>query len=218
MRGLAAAMLGAFVGWVLVAAALLKLMEGRDALAMAIRKYELVPVEHVRAAAAVLPPLEMALGVGLIVGVSISMAASFSSALFAAFAVAIAVNLKRGRADIPCGCFGVATSHRLSWGLVIRSGALAVLSMIIGLLAITGTDRSLLIGASFQGLTPADRVLAGAAGGAVLATLSLCRSILRLWASFVSEKRYSHRYVAAGDTPVETISGAIVLADQRRPR
>ena len=61
-------------------------------------------------------------------GVSRQAALVGLAALVSAYAVAIAINLLRGRHDIDCGCGGA--SHPLSWGLVARNMVLAAAAIL----------------------------------------------------------------------------------------
>ncbi|MEQ6901377.1 MauE/DoxX family redox-associated membrane protein [Nocardioides sp. YIM 152588] len=76
-----------------------------DASIAAVRAYELLPGNTAEAVGLVLPALEIAVGLALILGVFARGAAVLSALLFAAFIVGIASVWARG-IEIDCGCFG----------------------------------------------------------------------------------------------------------------
>ena len=93
-----------------------------------VANYRLLPESAVRPIARVLPPLELALGLGLLVGrPRTPVFESVAGVLLVLFAAAMAVNLLRGRRYIECGCFQSAMRQTLRWALVIRNCVLALL-------------------------------------------------------------------------------------------
>ena len=92
-----------------------------------IANYRLLPRILVIPAAALLPPLELALGLLLLVGVAQDWAALGTVLLLAVFAAAMAINLRRGRTHIDCGCGQSFLKQSLSWTLVARNAVLAAL-------------------------------------------------------------------------------------------
>jgi hypothetical protein len=92
-----------------------------------IANYRLLPRMLVIPAAALLPPLEMALGLLLLAGFARAWTGLAATLLLALFAAAMAVNLRRGRAHIDCGCGQSFLAQRLSWTLVGRNAALVAL-------------------------------------------------------------------------------------------
>jgi len=57
-----------------------------------------------------------------------------AAALFALYALAMSVNLLRGRSDVDCGCGGpYAARQTISWSLVIRNLVLTVVALTGGL-------------------------------------------------------------------------------------
>lgn len=85
--------------------------------------YELLPVSLLGPVARALPWLEMALVFGLLVPVSRPLAAMAAACLLVIYALAMAVNLMRGRSEIDCGCGG--SPQALSGWLLLRNGVLA---------------------------------------------------------------------------------------------
>ncbi len=71
----------------------------------AVRAYELLPASVAEAVGYLLPPLEVVVGIALVLGVLTRGAAAVSAVLFLAFIVGIASVWARGM-EIDCGCFG----------------------------------------------------------------------------------------------------------------
>lgn len=95
-----------------------------------VRNYRLLPELAVRPVAFAMPPLEAAIAVGILVDPVRFYAALGAFALLAAFAVAMGVNILRGRRYIECGCFRTALKQRLSWWLVGRNGVLMAMAVL----------------------------------------------------------------------------------------
>jgi uncharacterized membrane protein YphA (DoxX/SURF4 family) len=91
-------------------------------LAGVISNYRLLPAALVPVASWLLPPVELAIGIALLVPSSWS--ALGAACLLVGFSVAIITNLARGRIHIDCGCFQSELRQELGWGLVVRNGAL----------------------------------------------------------------------------------------------
>lgn len=92
-----------------------------------IANYRLLPRVLVMPAAALLPPLEMIAGVLLLCAMAMPWTVPSAIALLALFALAMAINLKRGRAHIDCGCGQSFLAQTLRWTLVARNAVLAAL-------------------------------------------------------------------------------------------
>lgn len=114
------------VGLVFLLAATQKAMHWRI-LPGVISNYRLLPQGMVWPAAALLPPVEMILAI-LLLSAQIrpwpSLAAMAALLLFAA---AMAVNIKRGRGHIDCGCGESFLRQTLNRALVARNGLLVAL-------------------------------------------------------------------------------------------
>lgn len=93
-----------------------------------VANYRLLPDALNRVVAWALPPAEALLAFALILGLP---GAEFgAAALLCVFAAAMAINLKRGRTHIDCGCFDASLRQTLSWPLVVRNGLLALLLIV----------------------------------------------------------------------------------------
>ncbi len=95
----------------------------------AVRAYGLLPRRLVRPVGALLPPLELAGGLLLGLGIATSVVASLLAAALTVFAAAVALNLARGR-TIDCGCFGWIAERRITWLTVARNLLLIVAAAI----------------------------------------------------------------------------------------
>jgi hypothetical protein len=91
-----------------------------------VANYRLLPESLVPAFALLLPPVELAVAAALLFVPSFWPAVGAASLLIL-FAVAMAINIRRGRRHIDCGCFQSALKQTLSWILVARNAGLAVL-------------------------------------------------------------------------------------------
>lgn len=92
-----------------------------------VANYRLLPQALVRPVAYLLPPVELVLAVGLIAPGTRPAPAVATAALLLVFALAMAVNIARGRTQIDCGCFASSLKQYLSWTLVGRNLALVAL-------------------------------------------------------------------------------------------
>ncbi len=107
-----------------------------------LRDYRLLPEFLVRPIAMLMPVIELTLGLGWISGLSPRATALASAVLLAMYALAIAINLMRGRIYIDCGCgFGTSTGEEqaLSSSLVARNILLIGLAL-LPLAPTTGRD------------------------------------------------------------------------------
>ena len=92
------------LGGVLLVAGLLK-YQHLDKSQMAVRAYELLPIALANFLGIVLPYLEIAVGILLIIGAAVRVSAAISALLMFAFSIGIAQAWARGL-SIDCGCFG----------------------------------------------------------------------------------------------------------------
>ncbi len=114
------------IGLIFLLAAIQKAQHWR-LLSGVIGNYRLLPAWAVAPAAALLPPLEMLLAILLLSAQLRPWPALAAIALLLLFAAAMAVNVRRGRTHIDCGCGQPYLSQALSGALVGRNLVLAAL-------------------------------------------------------------------------------------------
>ncbi len=110
------------------AAAVMKL-RALDEFIGVVHNYRLLPEAMVRPTAYLLPPFEGMVAAGLLVEPTRPYAAAAAAGLLIVFAIAMGVNLMRGRRNIDCGCFASVLKQRLSWGLIGRNMVLLALAL-----------------------------------------------------------------------------------------
>jgi hypothetical protein len=115
---------------VLGAAALSKL-RALDEFVGVVHNYRVLPEPLVRPVAYALPPFELLLAAGLLLEPIRSLAAAAVAGLLAVFALAMAINIGRGRIEIDCGCFANALRQRIGWRLVVRNVVLIALALLV---------------------------------------------------------------------------------------
>jgi uncharacterized membrane protein YphA (DoxX/SURF4 family) len=93
-----------------------------------VANYRLLPHALVAPAACLIPPAELLLGAALFSGFGPPWAELGAGALLLIFALAMGINLRRGRRHIDCGCFQSTLKQTLSWTLVTRNVILASLA------------------------------------------------------------------------------------------
>ncbi len=110
--------------------------------------YQLAPAMAVRALAAFVPCLELALGLWLLIPGTGAAPALATAALLACYAIAIAANLLRGRRSIDCGCG--ARAQPLGEGLVVRNAVVVAIALAAALpangRALVGLDAATIVG------------------------------------------------------------------------
>lgn len=88
--------------------------------------YEIIPANLVAPLSLVLVLAEAAIVIGFVIPATRQAAAIAAMLLLAIYGLAIAINLKRGRYTIDCGCGG--SGQGLSWFLVARNVILIVIA------------------------------------------------------------------------------------------
>ena len=136
-----------------------------------VANYRLLPRRLELPVAYGLPPLEALLGSALLLGMATVWAASGAASMLLIFAVAMGINLRRGRRQIDCGCFQGELKQPLSWTLVIRN---TVLSLLLAITVATSGESAGL----FEVVNGA---LAGSVLFLILQSLSLLWSIVPAW-------------------------------------
>jgi uncharacterized membrane protein YphA (DoxX/SURF4 family) len=138
--------------------------------------YRLLPRALVTPAAALLPPLEMLVGILLLSAQIRPFGALAAIAFLSVFAAAMAINLKRGRSEIDCGCGHSLLKQNLSWVLVSRNAGLAAL---------------LIPSLVFPKAMPMPVILTGIAAGLGLFLLYL---LLNVFSALPAVKEHRHRF------------------------
>jgi len=117
------------LGGLLLIAGVTKLTD-RAAFYDAVSDYDVLPSSLTRPFANVMPLAEVALGSLLLLGLFTVPSAALAVPLFAAFSIAIGVNMVRGR-HFDCHCFGTTTSDSVGWGALLRSVLLAIAAVYV---------------------------------------------------------------------------------------
>jgi hypothetical protein len=112
---------------VFIPAGLAKLLN-REAFARAVANYRLLPPAAVRPVARTLPVLELGAGLLLLAGLGTRLVAATLAVLLVAFALAVSVNLLRGR-RIDCGCFTGPGPREITWATVARNAGLSAVAV-----------------------------------------------------------------------------------------
>ncbi|MFT7338238.1 MAG: hypothetical protein ACI92B_001568 [Marinobacter maritimus] len=95
-----------------------------------VHEYELIPGLMVPAAARTLPIAELVIAAGLLWSISRPYAGVLAFLMICVYALAIAINLARGRKDIDCGCSGPAMRQPLQPALLARNLLLAIIALV----------------------------------------------------------------------------------------
>lgn len=116
------------------AAAAVTKLRALDQFAGVVENYALLPASLLRPVVLLLPVVELAAAAGLLVPATRPYAAAVLLILLLLFAAAMAINLRRGRRDIDCGCHIGLLKQRISWPLVVRNLLLALfaLALLVG--------------------------------------------------------------------------------------
>lgn len=94
-----------------------------------VRNYRLMPTSMTRVVAAAIPVLESMAAAALLWPRTRHLGALAAAVLLSMFALALWINIRRGRSHIDCGCFGVRLRTGLSRGMAWRNLALAALAL-----------------------------------------------------------------------------------------
>lgn len=162
------------LGGIFMSSGAAKLRGGRFAPDVA--NYRILPIGWVLPVAAVLPWVEVAIGVSLVVSPWPVPVLVAGVVMLGAFTVGITINLTRGR-RIPCGCRGAAT--QISWALAARNAAWVVVAAWVATTAPAPAASTLLGTASPVG------------GWGVVASLGVAAILWRLAAESWQLKRAS---------------------------
>lgn len=102
--------------------------------ARSLEAYDIAPRALLPLLGRLLPVLELALAAGLLIAPTRPAAALLGALLLAGYGVAIALNLRRGRRGLDCGCLVFGAPSQISAALLWRNAAAAVASLSVGLL------------------------------------------------------------------------------------
>lgn len=119
---------------VLWLAAGLHKLEDPEAFERSVAAYDIAPRAVLPLLGRLLPVLELALAAGLSAASTRPAAAVLGALLLTLYGAAIAINLRRGRRDLDCGCMGFGAQSQISPALVWRNAIAAVASLSAGLL------------------------------------------------------------------------------------
>lgn len=95
-----------------------------------LREYALLPNAAVAPAARALPFVELGIAAAALAPVTARPAMLCGAGLLALYALAMSVNLLRGRRDIDCGCTGPAIRQTLTGWLVLRNAVLVAVALV----------------------------------------------------------------------------------------
>jgi len=159
--------------------------------------YRLLPENLTAPVAYLLPPAEAALAVWLAADLGSPGAPVAAAVLLLVFALAMGINLRRGRRLIDCGCFQSTLKQTLSWRLVGRNVVLALLALLALLASFAG------VAATYRGdawLTLAG-ILAGALLFVLLNALNTLWSIVPAWRGLAAGGAVAEDPLPAGGRP-----------------
>jgi hypothetical protein len=98
--------------------------------------YRLLPAWSLEPAAWMLGAAEVLVGLMLLFGMGQDVGGVLAAGLLVVFAVAMGINVMRGRTDLSCGCTPGQKGETLSWSLVLRTllcVAPALLPAVVGM-------------------------------------------------------------------------------------
>lgn len=135
-----AVLIGVGLGLLFAVSGLLKLAD-RPGFQSGLARYKILPARLVPTASRVVPAVEVAIGVCLLVGLYSRLAAAAATIFLVVVTVGVVVNLRRGR-SIPCACFGTASTSPITIRTVVRNAALFVLALIVVTIPATPTGST----------------------------------------------------------------------------
>jgi putative oxidoreductase len=128
------------LGLLFLIAGLLKAWD-RRAFQVAVTSFRILPSRFTASVAALIVTIELVASLLLLAGIYEWLAAFMLGALLAAFTIAIAVNLHRGRIHLDCRCFGQPTIS-IGWAHVVQNILMLAVAIVIGVGALQGNPRS----------------------------------------------------------------------------
>lgn len=95
--------------------------------------YRILPAGLVPVVSRLVPLVELLVAAGLLIPASRAVASVLMAAVLLAYATGIAVNLRRGRVDLDCGCAGPNDRRPIAPWMLARNGLLALAALAAGL-------------------------------------------------------------------------------------
>jgi uncharacterized membrane protein len=111
----------------LFAAAALHKLAVHDQFRAALVAYDILPGRTLGVASYILPVCELLIAISLLIEASRAMAIGIAVFTLSVYALAIAVNLRRGRRYIDCGCAGFGARRAIAPWMVVRNLVLSLL-------------------------------------------------------------------------------------------
>jgi hypothetical protein len=130
LNGVLSESLALLIALVFAIAAITKSMAWSE-LPGVVQNFRVLPNALALPVALVLPPLEIAIAVGILLKSTRSLAAASAALLFAIFAAALAINLYRGHRQIDCGCFRSGLKQPISVAVILRNMILVVCALLL---------------------------------------------------------------------------------------
>ena len=96
-----------------------------------VQNFRVLPRMLVMPVALLLPPLEAAIAASMLVMETRWVAALSAAVLFTVFGAALAMNYRRGRRHIDCGCFRSDLKQPISIAVIVRNCFLAVCALLL---------------------------------------------------------------------------------------
>ena len=96
-----------------------------------VQNFRVLPRTLVTPVALLLPLLEVAIALSILIKEMRSVAAVSAAVLFTVFGAALAINFFRGRRHIDCGCFRSELKQPISIAVVVRNVFLAVCALLL---------------------------------------------------------------------------------------
>lgn len=130
LNGLLQQSLALMIALIYGTAAVSKVMAWQE-LPGVVGNFRILPAALVPAFSVALPIIEALIAAALLIDATRHIAACAAALLFMIFAAALAVNLRRGRLQIDCGCFRSDLKQPISLALVLRNLLLAVCALLV---------------------------------------------------------------------------------------
>lgn len=156
-------------GAVLFASAATHKLRAPARFAQTLEEYALLPAWGVRPFGILLGGVEGVLAVALLLPRTRAVGALAAAALLLIYAVAMSINLVRGRRDIDCGCGGFGQRREIAPWMVARN---LVVSGLLALLWLPAADRA---------LVPLDGVTVSGGCIALVLLYVACETLLSSW-------------------------------------